>query len=117
MYGLSRISGTDRPIGDGTLEEKLDYGLHWSPNRRRALNLSPRLLRAQRYRGAEAALRYHFDKRERATESTNKAVPMLLVLVVGASRLFCIEMAGSLRLRFAESCDPAYVAAVVAKLR
>jgi hypothetical protein len=42
---------------------------------------------------------------------------MLPVRVEGDSRLFCIEMDGSLRLRFAEGCDPAYVAAVIAKLR
>ena len=72
---------------------------------------------AAKHNVTEAALRYHFYKREKATESTNRAVPMLPVRVEGDSRLFCIEMDGSLRLRFAEGCDPAYVAAVVAKLR
>ena len=65
----------------------------------------------------EAALRYHFYKREKPTESSQKSVPMLPVRVDGDSRLFCVEMDGSLRLRFAEGCDPAYVAAVIAKLR
>jgi transposase-like protein len=65
----------------------------------------------------EAALRYHFYQREKPTEVTNKPVPMLPVRVEGAARLFSIDMDGSLRLRFAEGCDPAYVAAVIAKLR
>ena len=65
----------------------------------------------------EAALRYHFYKREKPTEATNKTVPMLPVRLEGDSRLFSVEMDGSLRLRFAEGCDPAYVAAVIAKLR
>ena len=65
----------------------------------------------------EAALRYHFYKREKPTEGTNKAVAMLPVRVEGDSRLFSVEMDGSLRLRFAEGCDPAYVAALIAKLR
>ena len=65
----------------------------------------------------EAALRYHFYKREKPTEVANKSVPMLPVRVEGDARLFSIDMDGSLRLRFAEGCDPAYVAAVIAKLR
>lgn len=42
---------------------------------------------------------------------------MLPVRVEGDSRLFSVEMDGSLRLLFAEGCDPAYVAAVIANLR
>jgi hypothetical protein len=72
---------------------------------------------AAKHNVTEAALRYHFYKREKPTEATNKAVPMLPVRVAGDSRLFSVEMDGSLRLRFAEGCDPAYVAAVIAKLR
>ena len=72
---------------------------------------------AAKHSVTEAALRYHFYKREKPTESSQKAVPMLPVRVDGDSRLFCVEMDGSLRLRFAEGCDPAYVAAVIAKLR
>ena len=72
---------------------------------------------AAKHNVTEAALRYHFYKREKPTEATNKAVPMLPVRVDGDSRLFSVEMDGSLRLRFAEGCDPAYVAAVIAKLR
>ena len=72
---------------------------------------------AAKHNVTEAALRYHFYKREKPTDATNKAVPMLPVRVDGDSRLFSVEMDGSLRLRFAEGCDPAYVAAVIAKLR
>lgn len=72
---------------------------------------------AARHSVTEAALRYHFYKREKPTEASQKSVPMLPVRVDGDSRLFCVEMDGSLRLRFAEGCDPAYVAAVIAKLR
>ena len=72
---------------------------------------------AAKHNVTEAALRYHFYKREKPTEASQTSVPMLPVRVDGDSRLFSVEMAGSLRLRFAEGCDPAYVAAVIAKLR
>ena len=72
---------------------------------------------AAKHNVTEAALRYHFYKKEKPTEASQKSVPMLPVRVDGDSRLFYVEMDGSLRLRFAEGCDPAYVAAVIAKLR
>ena len=72
---------------------------------------------APKHNVTEAALRYHFYKKDKPTDATNKSVPILPVRVDGDSRLFCVEMDGSLRLRFAEGCDPAYVAAVIAKLR
>ena len=64
----------------------------------------------------EAALKYHFYKARKPT-AARKRVPMLPVRVGEEARLFSVEMVGSLRLRFAEGCDPAYVAAVIAKLR
>ena len=64
----------------------------------------------------EAALKYHFYKARNPT-MPRKRVSMLPVRVDGERRLFAVEMGGSLRLRFAEGCDPAYVAAVIAKLR
>ena len=66
----------------------------------------------------EAALKYHFYKARKPAAARNR-MPMLPVRVgVGDdARLFSVEMGGSLRLRFAEGCDPAYVAAVIAKLR
>ena len=72
---------------------------------------------AAKHSVTEAALRYHFYKKEKPTETSQRSMPMLPVRVEGDSRLFCVEMDGSLRLRFAEGCDPAYVAAVIAKLR
>jgi hypothetical protein len=72
---------------------------------------------AAKHSVTEAALRYHFYKKQKPTEAGRKPVPMLPVRVEGDARLFSVEMDGSLRLRFAEGCDPAYVAAVVAKLR
>jgi hypothetical protein len=60
----------------------------------------------------EAALKYHFYKARKPAPPA-----MLPVRVDESARLFSVEMDGSLRLRFAEGCDPAYVAAVIAKLR
>lgn len=67
----------------------------------------------------EAALKYHFYKARKPSEAERERVPMLPVRVgVGDdARLFTVEMGGSLRLRFAEGCDPAYVAALIAKIR
>jgi len=56
-------------------------------------------------------------RKQKTAETTNKPVPMLPVRVDGDAGLFSIDMDGSLRLRFAEGCYPAYVAAVIAKLR
>ena len=115
MDGLSRMSGTDRLVSDGTLEKGTGF---WAALLAEAQAGTESLaVVAAKHSVTEAALRYHFYKREKPTESTNKSVPMLPVRVDGDSRLFCIEMDGSLRLRFAEGCDPAYVAAVIAKLR
>ena len=46
-----------------------------------------------------------------------KRVSVLPVRVGDEARLISVELGGSLRLRFAEGCDPGYVAALVAKLR
>lgn len=72
---------------------------------------------AKKHNVTEAALRYHFYKKQKVAEPPGKRVAMLPVRVEGDSRLFAVEMDGSLRLHFAEGCDPAYVAAVIAKLR
>jgi hypothetical protein len=42
---------------------------------------------------------------------------MLPVRVSDEARLISVELGSSLRLRFVEGCDPAYVAALVGKLR
>jgi transposase-like protein len=64
----------------------------------------------------EGALRYHVYKAQRSSGPSRHS-PILPVRVEGDARLFSVEMDGSLRLLFAEGCDPAYVAAVIAKLR
>lgn len=64
----------------------------------------------------ESAFKYHFYK-ARKQPATAKRVPVLPVRVSDEARLISVELGGSLRLRFAEGCDPAYVAALVAKLR
>ena len=64
----------------------------------------------------DAALKYHFYKAQKRP-AVAKRVPMLPVRVGDEARLISVELGGSLRLRFAEGGDPAYVAALVAKLR
>ena len=71
---------------------------------------------AARHGVTEGALRYHLYKTPRSS-SPSRQSPLLPVRVEGDARLFSVEMDGSLRLLFAEGCDPAYVAAVIAKLR
>lgn len=65
----------------------------------------------------EAALKYHFY-RARKQRPASKRVEMLPVRVGDRdARQIVVELGASLCLRFAEGCDPAYVAALVAKLR
>jgi len=71
---------------------------------------------AARHGVTEAALKYHFYK-ARKPPTAARRVPVLPVRVGDEARLISVELGGSLRLRFAEGCDPAYVAALVAKLR
>ena len=65
----------------------------------------------------EAALKYHFYKARKPAVKA-KRVPMLPVRIGGGEAAqVSIELGPSLRVRFAEGCDPAYVAALIAKLR
>jgi transposase-like protein len=65
----------------------------------------------------EAALKYHFYK-ARKPRTAARHVPVLPVRVGDhEARQMSVELGPSLRVRFAEGCDPAYVAALVAKLR
>lgn len=65
----------------------------------------------------EAALKYHYYKARKPGKST-KRVPVLPVrLGDQEQRQMSVELGPSLRVRFAEGCDPSYVAALVAKLR
>lgn len=71
---------------------------------------------AARHGVTESALKYYFYK-ARKQPPTAKRVAVLPVRVGDEARLISVELGGSLRLRFAEGCDPGYVAALVAKLR
>jgi hypothetical protein len=65
----------------------------------------------------ESALKYHFYKARRPS-ATPKRVPMLPVRIGDSEGAqVSIELGPSLRVRLAEGCDPAYVAALIAKLR
>ena len=64
-----------------------------------------------------AALKYHFYK-SREVSKGRKSPAMLPVRVSGTpSPRVEVELSGGLRVQFVEGCDPAYVAALVAKLR
>ena len=71
---------------------------------------------AAKHRVTEAALQYHLYAKPKR-EKQRKSVAVLPVRVASEARLFSVELDGSLRLRFAEGCDPAYIAALIAKLR
>lgn len=64
----------------------------------------------------EAALQYHLYAKPKR-EKLRQSVAVLPVRVASEARLFSVELDGSLRLRFAEGCDPTYIAALIAKLR
>jgi hypothetical protein len=81
------------------------------------LGAEPHSAIAAKHGVTEAALKYHYYKAQRASAPLPKPSQILPVRVDADARLFSVELDGSLRLRFAEGCDPAYVAAVVAKLR
>ena len=65
----------------------------------------------------EAALKYHFYKARKQSKATKRVAVLPVRVGDGEARLLSVELGASLRLRFAEGCDPAYVAALVAKLR
>jgi hypothetical protein len=63
-------------------------------------------------------LKYHLYKSPRRLDGNSDALALLPVRVSGAAaKLVEVELGGGLRLRFEEGCDPAYVAAVVSRLR
>jgi len=64
-----------------------------------------------------AALQYHLYK-SRGASKRRKSATMLPVRVSGTqTQRVEVELGGGMRVQFAEGCDPAYVAALVAKLR
>jgi hypothetical protein len=67
---------------------------------------------------SDAALKYHLYKTTGSTAVKGKAPALLPVRLTGAVTMQVeLEFGGGLRLRFDEGCDPAYVAAVVGRLR
>ena len=73
---------------------------------------------AARHGVSDAALKYHFYKAGPVKEPKTKALALLPVRLSGsAAKQVELEFGAGLRLRFDEGCDPAYVAAVVSRLR
>ena len=73
---------------------------------------------AAKYGVSTATLKYHLYQSRKKQGATKKSPEVLPVRLKGAEqRLFEVELGSGVRLRFAEGCDPVYVAAVIAKLR
>jgi hypothetical protein len=78
----------------------------------------PRVEVAAKHGVTDAALKYHLYKTTGTTAVKGKALALLPVRLTGAAaKQVELEFGGGLRLRFEEGCDPAYVAAVVSRLR
>jgi hypothetical protein len=78
----------------------------------------PRVEIAAKHSVTDAALKYHLYKTTGSTAVKSKALALLPVRLTGtAAKQVELEFGGGLRLRFEEGCDPAYVAAVVSRLR
>jgi hypothetical protein len=78
----------------------------------------PRAQVAAKHGVSDAALKYHLYKSPRRLVAKRDALALLPVRVSGAAaKLVELELGAGLRLRFEEGCDPAYVAAVVSRLR
>lgn len=77
----------------------------------------PRAAVAAKHGVSDAALKYHLYKSTGST-AEKKALALLPVRVAGAAaKQVELEFGAGLRLRFEEGCDPAYVAALVGRLR
>ena len=78
----------------------------------------PRVEVAAKHGVTDAALKYHLYKSTGSTATKGKALAVLPVRVSGTPvKQVELEFGAELRLRFEEGCDPAYVAAVVCRLR
>ena len=78
----------------------------------------PRVAVAAKHGVSDAALKYHLYKTAGSTAVKSKALALLPVRLTGsAAKQVELEFGSGLRLRFDEGCDPAYVAAVVCRLR
>jgi len=78
----------------------------------------PRSQVAAKYGVTEAALKYHLYKSPRRASTKSDALALLPVRLSGTTaKQVEVELGPGLRLRFDEGCDPAYVAALVGRLR
>ena len=67
---------------------------------------------------SDAALKYHFYKTAPVKAAKTNALALMPVRLNGsAAKQVELEFGTGLRIRFEEGCDPAYVAAVVSRLR
>jgi len=78
----------------------------------------PRVQVAAKHGVSDAALKYHLYKTVPASTRKGSSPELLPVRLSGSvAKQVEFEFGGGLRLRFEEGCDPAYVAAVVSRLR
>ena len=79
---------------------------------------APRAHVAAKHGVTDAALKYHLHKTKAVKAAQTKALALLPVRVNGTPvKQVEVDFGAGLRLRFEEGCDPAYVAAVVSRLR
>ena len=71
---------------------------------------------AAKHSVTEAALKYHLYKSRRATAKPRARAPRVLPIRVEQESAVVEAQFGSLRLSFCDSCDPAYVVAVLGAL-
>lgn len=78
----------------------------------------PRSEVAAKHGVSDAALKYHLYKSPKRIGAKGGALALLPVRLSGtAAKQVELELDAGLRLRFEEGCDPAYVAALVSRLR
>lgn len=78
----------------------------------------PRVQVAAKHGVSDAALKYHLYKTVPARSPKGSSPELLPVRLSGSvAKQIEFEFGGGLRLRFEEGCDPAYVAAIVSRLR
>lgn len=78
----------------------------------------PRVQVAAKHGVSDAALKYHLYKTAPARPPKASSPELLPVRLSGSvAKQIEFEFGGGLRLRFEEGCDPAYVAAIVSRLR
>jgi hypothetical protein len=82
------------------------------------LGTIPRVAIAAKHGVSDAALKYHLYKSTGSTSVKRTAPALLPVRLAGTvAKQVELEFGAGLRLRFEEGCDPAYVAALISRLR